>query len=209
VAHAVSTAAASSFDFQNETVMYAITVVVAIIPESLPVMLTLNLAMGVRRMAALNVIVRKLPVLETLGRVVNICSDKTGTLTQAKMVAVNFWLPHRSYHVTGLGLEPKGEFMIDGQPVVPDAATMNALHVCGLCAESTISFDTASDQWLGLGSPTELALVVLANKAGIVRKTLTDTGEWMPLAEFPFDSSVKSMTMVMKRKVCVDSDRFV
>eukprot|EP00698_Gefionella_okellyi_P018739 TRINITY_DN5657_c0_g1_i1.p1 TRINITY_DN5657_c0_g1~~TRINITY_DN5657_c0_g1_i1.p1 ORF type:complete len:910 (-),score=253.79 TRINITY_DN5657_c0_g1_i1:585-2963(-) len=196
--------AANRFVWSNETLLYAITLVVAVIPESLPVMLTLTMSIGMKRMAKRNAIVRKIGVLETLGRVTDICSDKTGTLTQAKMVAVNVWLPHRVYHVTGVGLNPAGEFLSEGVQAELDESSLTMLRICAICNESALD-QTVEGEYKGLGTPTEVALLVLAMKGNIRRDMVLESLNQRVVATLPFDSEAKTMTVVcrMKERGCI------
>jgi len=191
--------ASNRFIWSTDTMLYAVTIVVSIIPESLPMVLTMSMAHGVKQMAKQNVIVRKLAALEQIGRVTDICSDKTGTLTQAKMVAEHLLLAHRIYKVTGLGLEPKGDFMLADKKVDIDECTRTALLVAALCNASSIT-QHPDGHWVGVGSPTEVALQVLAHKAGLGKPQLLATNNWNMLVEYPFDSSTKTMTTVYHNK---------
>ncbi|KAF9957567.1 Na+ ATPase [Mortierella alpina] len=111
------------FQYSNEVAIYAISVAIAMIPEGLVAVVTLTMAFGVSRMAEVKAIVRRLSSLESLGAVTNICSDKTGTLTQSKMVAVRMWLPGDGfYRVTGTGFEPQGDIYRQGEAVAAPGA---------------------------------------------------------------------------------------
>lgn len=194
---AVVVFAANRFVWSNATLLYAVTLVVAVIPESLPVMLTVTLALGMRRMARRNAVVRKITALESLGRVTDICSDKTGTLTQAKMQVMHMWLPHASYHITGAADAPIGEFIVSGQSVQPDAAAKLLLRNCVICNDSTLHEEEG--KWKSFGNPTEVALAMLGAKAKIFRSDLEKQEKIV--ASLPFESVVKSMTVVTRKMV--------
>ncbi len=141
---------------------------VAAIPEGLPAVVTIVLAIGTRIMAKNRAIVRRLPAVETLGSVTVICSDKTGTLTKNEITAVAVRLPGREVGVSGAGYAPEGAFHVDGQPIDPQTdLELLALAECALlCNDARLRYDEASG-WQLLGDPTEGALLTLALKAGL------------------------------------------
>jgi magnesium-transporting ATPase (P-type) len=151
----------------DEMFLAAVGLAVAAIPEGLPAIITITLAIGVQRMARRNAIIRQLPAVETLGSVSVICSDKTGTLTRNEMMVSSVVLPDRSYEVSGTGFDTHGAFSLAGQEPDPAAdATLQLLcRAALLCndAELVVSDDGTALQ----GDPTETALVVLAIKAGL------------------------------------------
>ena len=141
---------------------------VAAIPEGMPAVVTIVLAIGTRVMARKRAIVRRLPAVESLGSVTVICSDKTGTLTRNEMTAVRVVLPAREVSVTGTGYAPEGGFHADGAVLHPDSdpALQALLHCALLCNDARIhARDDGS--WSLVGDPTEGALVTLAHKAGL------------------------------------------
>jgi Ca2+-transporting ATPase len=151
-----------------DAVLAAVALAVAAIPEGLPAIITIALAIGVQRMARRRAIVRKLPAVETLGSTTVICSDKTGTLTRNEMTVQALWTPQGAYRLTGIGYAPEGELQDeDGNRVsdLPDAAA--ELIRCGaLCNESALHRDPEAG-WVLTGDPTEGALVVAARKLGL------------------------------------------
>jgi Ca2+-transporting ATPase len=150
----------------RETVIFAVALAVGAIPEGLPAIVTIALAVGVQRMAARHVVIRKLPAVETLGSTTVICTDKTGTLTRNEMTVRRLWTPASgALEVTGVGYAPSGWFERDGArvPASPDVADL--LLAGTLCSDATI--EAAGDQWAVHGDPTEGALVVAAAKTGI------------------------------------------
>jgi len=178
-------------------VVTAISLAVAAVPESLPAVVTLSLALGARRMAARNAVVRRLPAVETLGSVTVLGTDKTGTLTQGRMVVQAAWTPRRSVTFTGDGYEPGGEVVEGGRPLAPDDApdVVELLEGAALCNDAALIAPAGSgERWSGLGDPTEVALLVAAGKAGISR---TELERHHPrVAEVPFDSVARRMTTV-------------
>jgi magnesium-transporting ATPase (P-type) len=152
----------------RETLIFAIALAVGAIPEGLPAIVTIALAVGVRRMAARGAIIRRLPAVETLGSTTVICTDKTGTLTRNEMTVIEVWTPEGgSCRIEGAGYEPRGGFRPQGASVAGEApATARALlEAAALCCDATVRQRAA--QWVITGDPTEAALVVAAEKAGI------------------------------------------
>jgi Ca2+-transporting ATPase len=149
----------------RETAIFAIALAVGAIPEGLPAIVTIALAIGVQRMAARRAVIRKLPAAETLGSTTVICSDKTGTLTRNEMTVQALWTPLGSYEISGVGYDPAGEVRRDGQRI-EIGQDVQRLVVAGLlCNDSTINRE--GNQWLLTGDPTEGALVVAAHKISL------------------------------------------
>lgn len=195
-----------------ETLLISVSLAVAAVPEGLPAVVTLTLALGLQRMVKRNALVRKLPGVETLGSVTVICSDKTGTLTRNEMTVREIITGGERFHVTGGGYSPRGEFLKCSKIESHDAAEageaeadvqispldqpdlMQILTVAARCNNATVSpIGDDSDSWQVIGDPTEGALVVVALKAGIQ----TRDSEHRVLFEIPFDSERKAMSVVM------------
>jgi cation-transporting ATPase F len=145
----------------------AVALAVGAIPEGLPAAVTITLAIGVARMARRRAVVRRLPAVETLGSTTVICTDKTGTLTQNEMTAVQVWTPLGRYVVEGVGYDPSGRVLDgDGQVAEGDASDLRSLAVAGvLCNDAHLTGHPAERQVVG--DPTEAALTVLAEKVGL------------------------------------------
>ncbi|WP_210545972.1 cation-transporting P-type ATPase [Rhodoferax sp. PAMC 29310] len=165
---------------------------VAAIPEGLPAIVTIVLAIGTRTMARKNAIVRRLPAVETLGSVTVICSDKTGTLTKNEMTAVRVMLPNCTLAASGTGYAPEGGFQCDGVGVIAvrEAALQQLAQCALLCNDAQLKND-ATKGWQLVGDPTEGALLTLAHKAGL------DPVEALTAApridEIPFESEHRFM----------------
>ncbi|MGW3230353.1 cation-translocating P-type ATPase [Kitasatospora sp. NPDC001095] len=174
----------------GEMAVTAISLAVAAVPESLPAVVTLALALGARRMAARRAVVRRLPAVETLGSVTVLATDKTGTLTEGRMVVERLWTPHSTATVTGLGYGPTGEVRIDGAaPGEADALLTAAV----LCNDAELRPPAEGDtEWRALGDPTEAALLTAAGKAGLDHERLR--ADLPRVAETPFDSTRKRMS---------------
>ncbi|GID29769.1 cation-translocating P-type ATPase [Paractinoplanes brasiliensis] len=181
-------------------VVTAISLVVAAVPESLPAVVTLALALGARRMAARHALIRRLPAVETLGSVTVIATDKTGTLTEGRMVARRLWTPTGTAELDGHGYSPEGTIRRKRRPVTahntPDVGRL--LTAAALCTDATIHSPAAPDgDWAALGDPTEAALLAAAGKAGLDPTALKTA---LPrVGELPFDSDRKRMTTVHRQ----------
>ena len=166
---------------------------VAAIPEGLPAIVTITLAIGTQAMARRHAVVRRLPAVETLGSVTVICTDKTGTLTRNEMTAVRLLLPERTVEVSGAGYAPDGGFTEDGAAVATDANGGDDLAEfarCGLlCNDATLAH--ADGEWTLTGDPTEGALVTLALKAGL--DAADERSNWVRIDEVPFESEHRFM----------------
>ncbi len=177
-----------------EMVMWAISLAVAAVPEALPAIVTGALAIGMYRMAKGNAIVKRLPAVETLGSTSVICSDKTGTMTKGEMTVRSIYVNDQTIKVTGIGYAPEGEFQVDDKKIVPDESLKTLLKVAVLCNDSGLEQDTQTKKWLVKGDPTEGALVVAAEKAGVSKE---DLDEQEPrVFEVPFSSERKRMTTI-------------
>jgi Ca2+-transporting ATPase len=144
----------------------AISLAVAAIPEGLPAIITITLAIGVRRMAERRVIIRRLPAVETLGSTTVICTDKTGTLTRNEMTVQGLWVPEGLFQLSGVGYAPEGELAKNNTLVGTPAEHLNNLVIAGaLCNDASLR-KTGDGRWVISGDPTEAALVVAARKLG-------------------------------------------
>jgi len=176
----------------------AVSLAIAAVPEGLPAVVTIVLALGMQRMIRRHALLRKLPAVETLGSATAICSDKTGTLTQNEMTAVRMWADGQLISISGEGYRPQGEFSFAGQPFDPsqNRAASLALQASMLCNDAIleqISSET-DESWHMVGDPTEGALVVAAAKAGLWQNELSQT---LPrIAEVPFEGDRKRMTTI-------------
>ena len=167
---------------------------IAAVPEGLLAVTTMTLALGMQRMARMRALVRRLPAVETLGSVTVICTDKTGTLTKNEMTACVFALDQRRVEVTGAGYATKGTFRIGDKLIDPlaDESLALALRIGMLCNDAKV--ERADGNEAVLGDPTEVALIIAAEKAGINLTALTQ--EFPRLSELPFDSFSKRMVTV-------------
>ncbi len=172
----------------------AVSLAVAAIPEGLPAVVTIALALGVHRMVRRNALIRKLPSVETLGCTTVICSDKTGTLTKNEMTVQKLFTGGRLFDVTGIGYAPKGEFLLGKERVdVAGYPDMKTLLRCGVLCNGAELVEK-SGAYIIMGDPTEGALLTAAGKAGMVKKELEN--EFGFVDEIPFDSNRKKMTII-------------
>lgn len=172
----------------------SLSMAVAVVPEGLPAVITVTLALGTQRMVRRQALIRKLPAVETLGSVTTICSDKTGTLTQNKMVAQQVQLVQDEFKVSGMGYEPVGEFLNQGQAVLSaQYPELEMLLMAGsLCNDAALQKEHG--KWTIMGDPTEGSLLVLASKAGLGPIELQNA--FPRLAEIPFTSERKRMSVI-------------
>ncbi|PGH27306.1 potassium/sodium efflux P-type ATPase, fungal-type [Polytolypa hystricis UAMH7299] len=267
----------NKFNVTNEVAIYAISTGIAIIPESLIAVLTITMVVGMTQMRKRRVVVRQLSALEALGGVTNICSDKTGTLTQGQMVTRKAWIPgvgiyslHRSDDANNPTrgtisiTEPPAskkeaeeererkraehdrlrsaaalKFDVPAEKEAKDQRRMDELRnekdngngnesgngngdtadeteeggvpdvvpefepfllSSALCNLSTVRFDKETEQWQAMGDPTEIALQVFSQRFGYGKRTLESENGWKELTEYPFDSTVKRMSVIYERK---------
>ncbi|PVH76835.1 putative calcium-transporting ATPase 3 [Cadophora sp. DSE1049] len=225
---------ANKWDLHNEVVLYGICVAVAVIPESLIAVMTITIAVGVKAMARGNVVIRRMAALEAIGGVTNICSDKTGTLTQGKMVAHKVWVPELgmlSVKDTTNILDPDdGKLAINDQPLDKLDFTSQSkvallrpvLDAVALCNFATVfksnsssgdsidekSFNPSPGEWTAIGDPTEIALQVLAMRFGRGKEALLRDGNMVAAIEHQFDSSLKRMSVAFKNERTGNIDVF-
>lgn len=179
-----------------EMLIFGIALAVAVVPEALPAVVTISLALGVRRMVKRNALVRRLLAVEALGSTSVICSDKTGTLTKDEMTARKIYSAGKIVQVSGEGYEPRGEYSEDGRTFEPDKALKQLLQAAALASDSDLVFSESQGRWHVKGDPTEGALIVAAAKSGLKKSDL-DTR--LPrVNEIPFTSERKRMTTLHK-----------
>ncbi len=176
-----------------DVLLFGIALAVAVVPEALPAVVTISLAIGVQRMVRRNALIRRLPAVETLGCTSVICSDKTGTLTKDQMTVRKIFIGDTFIDVTGAGYEPRGSFLLGEQEITPDALLMEMLQAAALASDARLTH-IEGDGWTIRGDPTEGALIALAAKAGLKKEVLDE--QFPRIAEIPFTSESKRMTTV-------------
>jgi P-type Ca2+ transporter type 2C len=174
-----------------------IVLAIAAVPEGLPAVATMTLALGMQRMARRRALIRRLPAVETLGSTTVICTDKTGTLTRGEMTVVTLALAEREVQVEGVGYAPQGRLLVDGRPADPerDRALALAVRIGALCNDAHV--DRHDGEEAVIGDPTEAALFVLAEKAGLSPTELEDA--YPRVREQPFDAEAKRMVTVHRQ----------
>jgi Na+-exporting ATPase len=218
--------AANKFDSNRDIIVYAVSTAIGTIPISLLLVLTVTMAAGAKKMLERHVIVRNMSSLEALGGVTNICSDKTGTLTQGRMIVRQAWLPGHgtylvesekdAYNPTGGRVEFNPAAPIDvadgtthksnnsSRVIMPNAAVttqlqwfLNTASLANLAIiEPPVSDEGIDGEWKARGAPTEIAIAVFAGLFGWTRPNISQ--QWSQIAEFPFDSSVKRMSVIFE-----------
>lgn len=184
----------------------SLSMAVAVVPEGLPAVITVTLALGTQRMVKRHALIRKLPAVETLGSVTTICSDKTGTLTQNKMVVQQVATVNQKFQVTGEGYTPEGEFISDNKSAsatnYPELQTL--LLACVECNDAELQCEpnnapgSNGGNWKILGDPTEGALLTLAGKGNLQKENVD---RQMPrVEEIPFSSERKRMSVIVKNE---------
>lgn len=214
--------AANDFKSKQEVIIYGVATGLSMIPACLVVVLTITMAVGTKRMVERHVIVRKLDSLEALGAVTNICSDKTGTLTQGKMVAKKAWIPSRGTYQVGMSnapfnptdgdvgfdnaaptkLDPQAEWSaLSPTDLVKDDALLQEYLDVASMANLAHVHKSDDNEWHVRGEPTEIAIQVFASRFNWNRDRWTkgEGAVWHQKAEFPFDSSVKKMSVIFHK----------
>ena len=186
-------------DHLVEMFMIAVSLAIAAVPEGLPAIVTISLALGMREMVHRHALIRRLASVETLGSATVICSDKTGTLTQNAMTVTRLWVDGTMVEVTGSGYKPEGEFRVGGQKVDIKSmpAALTALWVGALNNDSQLERlegENGSGGFRIIGDPTEGSILVAAVKAGILQNDLN--GTYPRAQEIPFDSNRKRMVTI-------------
>ena len=185
-----------------ETFMVAVSLAIAAVPEGLPAIVTISLALGMREMVKRHALIRKLVAVETLGSATTICSDKTGTLTQNEMTAVRLWVTHGEVMIDGRGYQPEGKFHPADRPgdeidVLKDREAGALLWAAALVNDAVLEpAGAVADRptYRMVGDPTEGALIVTAAKAGLWRSDLDE--RYPRVAEVPFDAERKRMSTI-------------
>ncbi len=177
-----------------EAFLMSVSLAVAAIPEGLPAIVTISLALGVQRMIKRHVLIRKLSAVETLGCVTVICTDKTGTLTQNEMTVKKMYINGKTINVSGTGYAPEGDFSINNIPLSPidQQVLMKTLEIGVLCNNAYLIKD--NNTWKIIGDPTEGAILSAAAKANIWKEDLEK--QYPLILEIPFDSERKKMSTV-------------
>ncbi|RJE21221.1 P-type ATPase [Aspergillus sclerotialis] len=226
VLFAIVVMSANLWSNNNEVILYAVGTGLSMIPACLVVVLTITMAVGTKRMVERNVIVRKLDSLEALGAVTDICSDKTGTLTQGKMVVKKAWIPSCGTYSVGTSNEPfnptlgdvhfaasspaqldeenEGELVSDKEALVSTSHQLEDFLDVASMANLAHVFKSEEGEWRARGEPTEIAIQVFAARFNWDRERWTK-GQgsqgpvWHQQAEFPFDSTVKKMSVIFNK----------
>ncbi|MFH1858550.1 MAG: cation-translocating P-type ATPase [Candidatus Omnitrophota bacterium] len=174
-----------------EMLIFGIALAVAAVPEALPAVVTISLAIGVQRMVKRHALIRRLPAVEALGSTSVICSDKTGTLTKDEMTVRRIFVSDKMIELSGSGYEPRGDFSSKGSVITPFPSLVALLRAATLSSDAQM-IEEKSGRWGVRGDPTEGALVVAAAKAGLKKSELEKQSP--RVNEIPFMSETKRMT---------------
>ncbi len=191
----MATEIANWVEYSKDFFILAVSLAIAAVPEGLPAVVTICLALGMQEMVKRHALIRSLPAVETLGSTMVICSDKTGTLTQNQMTTVRIWADDREYAVSGRGYSPAGDFALNGQTVdLAEHATLrHTLWGGAVCNDAILENDDGTAYRM-VGDPTEGAMIVAAEKAGYHRNELARV--FPRVNEIPFDSERKRMSTI-------------
>ena len=183
-----------------ELLIFGIALAVAVVPEALPAVVTISLAIGVQKMVKRHALIRRLPAVETLGSTSVICSDKTGTLTKDEMTVRRIFVAGQVFSVSGSGYAPEGQFSKNGgTKSEPNSELKQLLTAAALASDAKLvknGHNGSNDDWDIKGDPTEGALIVAAAKAGLRKEALDKT--YPRVQEIPFTSESKRMTTLHK-----------
>jgi len=195
---AVEVAVQMKFEVEGfiQAFMSSIALAISAVPEGLPAIVTIALALGARELAKRNAVIRKLSAAESLGSVTVICSDKTGTITKGEMTVRRIYVDGEYIEVTGVGYEPKGSFKRGNETINPEGDIEILLRIGALCNNAKLVKSEGGSSWSIMGNPTEGALIVAAEKAGLSKEKLE--AEYPRIWEIPFSSERKRMTTIHK-----------
>ncbi len=179
-----------------EMFMVAVSLAIAAVPEGLPAIVTISLALGMREMVHRHALIRHLASVETLGSATVICSDKTGTLTQNEMTVTRIWTDHQFFEVSGTGYQPEGDFWVDGQKidVCKYQGMLTSLWIGAINNDAELEYDNDGRFLRMVGDPTEGSILVAAAKAGALPHAINSA--YPRDGEIPFDSTRKRMVTV-------------
>ena len=188
----------------GKMLLFALALTVSTIPNSLPIIVTVSLSMGTKRLAKKNMLIKKLPAAESLGAATIICSDKTGTITKNQMTVTDIFYDNQLIKVSGTGYDPKGNFYADGKQINPNQLEL-LLRIGYLCNNAKLV--KKDGKFEIIGDPTEGALIVLGKKGKLEDKNLRRN--YSLIEELPFDSNRKSMSVIFKNKINKKTEAYV
>ncbi|MFH1641965.1 MAG: cation-translocating P-type ATPase [Nanoarchaeota archaeon] len=188
----------------SKMILFALALTVSTIPNSLPIIVTVSLSMGTKRLAKQNMLIKKLPAAESLGAATIICSDKTGTLTKNQMTITNIYTNDEVINVTGTGYEPKGNLFSGNMTVNPKKIEL-LLRIGYLC--NNAKHVKNENKYQIIGDPTEGSLIVLGKKGNLNDRQLNNN--FTLVDELPFDSERKRMTVIYKNKLTKKIEAYV
>ncbi len=188
----------------SKMLLFALALTVSTIPNSLPIIVTVSLSMGTKRLAKKNMLIKKLPAAESLGATTIICSDKTGTITKNQMTITKIFYDNQIIKVSGAGYEPKGNFYVNNKQINPKQLDL-FLRIGYLCNNAKLNKD--GDRFEIIGDPTEASLVVLGKKGKLEDEDLHHN--FSLIEELPFDSDRKRMSVIFKNKINKKTEAYV
>ncbi len=188
----------------TKMLLVALTLTVATIPNSLPLVVTVGLSMGTKRLAKKNMLIKKLNAAESLGAATIICSDKTGTITKNQMTITEIFYDNQLIKVSGTGYDPKGNFSTDGKLINPKQIEL-LLRIGSLCNNAKL--EKKKGKYELMGDPTEGSLIVLGKKGKIEDKYLQNNFKF--IGELPFDADRKRMTVIFKNRINKKTEAYV
>ncbi|MBA3063823.1 HAD-IC family P-type ATPase, partial [Candidatus Woesearchaeota archaeon] len=184
--------------------LFALTLTVAVVPNALPLVVTVGLSMGTKKLAKKNMLIKKLPAAESLGATTIICSDKTGTITKNQMTITDIFYDNQTIKVSGTGYEPKGNFYANNKQINPKQLEL-FLRIGYLCNNAKLI--KSKGRFEILGDPTEGSLIVLGKKGKLEDEDLHS--HFTLIEELPFDSDRKRMSVIYKNKINKKTEAYV
>jgi P-type Ca2+ transporter type 2C len=188
----------------GKMLLFALALTVSTIPNSLPIIVTVSLSMGAKRLAKKNMLIKKLPAAESLGAATIICSDKTGTITKNQMTITQIYTNNETINVSGSGYEPKGNFSNKGKAINPKQIEL-LLRIGYLCNNAKL--EKKKKKYELIGDPTEGSLIVLGKKGKLDEKRIKNNFKF--IQELPFDSDRKRMSVIFKNKINKKTEAYI